>query len=54
MVENSAKDNKNKLIKYYKTYCSDTEVNFEIEFIEDRLKKLISDNSFPVNKFEKL
>jgi len=54
MIENSTKDNKNKLIKYYKTYCTDTEVNFEIEFIDDRLKKLTSDKSFPINKFEKI
>jgi len=56
MVEHTAKENKNKnkYIKYYKTYCTDTDVKFEIEFIEDKLKKLRADKSVPVNKFEKV
>ena len=52
LVDTNNKTKKNPYIRSYKTYCTESEVEFELTFLREKLDKLRDDKSYPINKLE--
>ena len=52
LVDTANKTKKTLYIRSYQSYCTDSEIKFELSFIREKLDKLRDDKTYPINKLE--